>query len=97
MLVGGLSARELEADRAALTALPHGAELLERASHHRATRLRVIARASTWGILALEAASRAYVVASDRLIAMLEHAALLMFCGVTYAFAPVAGSAGCCW
>jgi hypothetical protein len=92
MLVGGLTARELEADRTALNALPHGAELLNAPAVIEPFRLRVIARASTWGILALETGVAVLMLLPPtRLISMLRHAALLIFCGITYAFAPVAG------
>ncbi len=92
MLIGGLSAHELETDRAALTSLPHGAELLAPPTIIEPPRLRMIARISTWGILSLEACVAALMLLSPTpLLAALKHAALLVFCGVTYAFAPVAG------
>jgi hypothetical protein len=91
-LIGGLSAAELEANRQALTPLPHGAELLAPPRVHESPRLRAFAVVSTWGILFLEAAvSGLMLTATAGRFTHLNHASLLLFCGVTYAFAPVAG------
>jgi len=91
-LIGGLSADELEANRTALAPLPHGAELLDSPEIHEPARLRAFAAIATWGVLVLEAAVSLLMLVpvSDRL-ALLRHGVLLVFCGVTYAFAPVAG------
>jgi len=90
-LVGGLSADELDANRQALTPLAHGAELLDPPPVHEPARLREFAIVSTWGSLALEAAVAVLMLVPTTRVARLRHGALLSFCGVTYAFAPVAG------
>ena len=91
-LIGGLSAEELEQNRRALERLPDGAELLEPLRVHEPVRLQALARASTWGILGLEAAVALLMLAPARRdLAFMRHGVLLFFCGVTYAFAPVAG------
>ncbi len=90
-LVGGLSADELEANRQALTPLAHGAELLHPPRVHEPARLRAFAAVSTWGLLVLEAAVSVLMLTPTTRFALLRHVLLLSFCGVTYAFAPVAG------
>jgi hypothetical protein len=91
-LVGGLSAGELAANREALRLLPDGAELLNPPTIHEPLRLRALAAASTWGIVALEAAIAVLMLAPLTMaLARLRHAALLLFCAITYLFAPVAG------
>jgi hypothetical protein len=91
-LVGGLSQEQLDANRQALIALPQGAELLDPPAVHEPARLRALATLSTFGILALEAAVALLMMApAIGIVAMSRHIALLLFCGVTYAFAPVAG------
>ncbi len=91
-LVGGLPAEQLATNREALKLLAEGAELLETPAIHEPPRLRWFSAVSTWGILALEAA-----VALSMLLPMpgassvTRHLGLLLFCGVTYLFAPVAG------
>jgi hypothetical protein len=91
-IVGGLSAEQLEANRKAVTLLPQGAELLNPPAVVEPFRLRAFATLSTWGILCLEGAiALLMLVPATRVPGGLRHAALLLFCGVTYAFAPVAG------
>jgi hypothetical protein len=91
-LIGGLSREELDANRQALALLPEGAELLDAPMVHEPARLRMLATASTFGILALEAALALFMLApAARTSVRWRHAALLLFCGITYAFAPVAG------
>jgi len=92
MLIGGLSPQQLDADRGALTPLPEGAELIDPPTVIEPPRLRVIATLSTWAILCLEACvAILMLLPPGTSISALRHAALLTFCGVTYAFAPVAG------
>ncbi len=89
MLLGGLSPHELRQNREYLEPLPEGAELVDPRVLVEPPALRRLAAALTWGGLALEA-----VVASAFLLPSppaARHAALLLFCVVTYAFAPVAG------
>jgi len=92
MLIGGLTPQQLDANRAALGPLPHGAELLNPPSVTEPPRLRAFGLVSTWGILCLEASvAILMLLPSRRLTAALRHATLLVFCFATYAFAPVAG------
>lgn len=91
-LVGGLSAAQLEENRRFLTPLPPGAELLHPPRLVEPPRLRAFAWAATWCGLALEAAVAVLFLApGGGWRARLPHVALLAFCGVTYAVAPVAG------
>jgi hypothetical protein len=91
-LIGGLSAEQLAADRKALQLLPEGAELLEPPSIDEPARLRLLAMAATWGIIALEAAvALAMLLPASAVGSSFRHVALLLFCGTTYLFAPVAG------
>jgi hypothetical protein len=92
MLVGGLTQDQLDQNRQALRALPDGAELLDAPQVVEPARLRALAVVSTWGILALEASvAFAMFMPGSRATMILRHGALLVFCLVTYAFAPVAG------
>jgi hypothetical protein len=92
MLIGGLSADQLDANRHALAPLPDGAELLNPPAVVEPARLRAFATASTWGVLALEAlVAAAMFLPASRAAAIVRHTALLLFCAITYAFAPVAG------
>jgi hypothetical protein len=91
-LIGGLSTEQLDQNREALALLPEGAELLDPPLVHEPPRLRALASAATWGILGLEALVALLMLApARRSLALLRHAMLLLFCSVTYAFAPVAG------
>ena len=90
MLIGGLSAADIAENRAALAPLPHGAELIDPPVIIEPRRLRAFAALSTWGIVVLEAAVAALMLAGSQ-AAPLRHTALLIFCTVTYALAPVAG------
>ena len=92
MLIGGLSEKELEANRQALAPLPAGAALAEPLIVTEPARLRVLAIVSTWGIVILEAGvALAMLSTSRRVPRWLRHGLLVSFCLVTYAFAPVAG------
>jgi hypothetical protein len=92
MLIGGLSADQLRANREALAPLPHGAAPLAPPTIVEPRRLQALAALSTWGIVGLEASVALLMLlpAGPRL-AIVRHVALLLFCFVTYAFAPVAG------
>jgi hypothetical protein len=90
-LVGGLSKAELDANRQAVVPLPHGAELLDPPQVSEPPGLRAFATLSTWGIVALEALVAATMLAPARRTGAWRHVVLLAFCGITYAFAPVAG------
>jgi hypothetical protein len=91
-LLGGLSAEQLTANREALQLLPGGAELLDPPVILEPTPLRVLAAISTWGVIAIELAVAVLMLARTSVaLAMLRHLTLLLFCGITYLFAPVAG------
>jgi len=91
-LIGGLSEQQLQADRRYLTALPEGAELLDPPRLVEPRRLRLLAWAATWLGLAMESALAVlYLVPGGGRWETLRHLALLSFCAVTYALAPVAG------
>jgi hypothetical protein len=90
MLMTGLSAEDLDRNREMLDVLPDGAVLLDPPKLVEPTRLRAFAAVSTWGILALEALV-ACVMLMPRFpwVVPVRHTALIAFCAVTYAFAPV--------
>jgi hypothetical protein len=89
-LVTGLSAEDLERNRTALEVLPAGAELLDPPTLVEPRRLRLFATAATWGIVLLEASVAALMFLTTPIVlTRLRHAALLGFCAVTYALAPV--------
>jgi hypothetical protein len=91
-LIGGLSSEQLAANRKALQLLPAGAELLQPPSIHEPARFRLLATAATWGIVALESAvALAMLLPAWTVRSGFRHVALLLFCGATYLFAPVAG------
>ena len=92
MLIGGLSADELEANRRALDPLPDGAALATPSVVIEPPRLRALAIVSTWGIVLLEVLVAITMLSSPpRIPVGLRHMLLLSFCVITYAFAPVAG------
>lgn len=89
--IGGLSESELIESRKFLEPLPEGAELLTPRRLHEPRGLRLLAAAATWGTLAIEGLiAIAFLWPGERL-QPLRHGGLLLFCLVTYAFAPVAG------
>jgi hypothetical protein len=91
-LVGGLSEEQLEENRRFLAPLPAGAELLHPPRLFEPPRLRAFAWAATWCGLALEAVvATLYLLPGSGRRERLRHVALLAFCVVTYAVAPVAG------
>ena len=88
-LLTGLGEAELEANRRAFDPLPAGAELAEPPVFHGPPSFRRLVRALTWGGLGLELAlALAFLFPA---VARWRHPLLLVFCGLTYAFAPVAG------
>lgn len=91
-LLGGMTAPQLEQAREYLTPLPEGAELLDDASPVEPQAFRRLVGVSTWGLLFVEALiALACLVPPRGRAAPLPHLLLLLFCVVTYAFAPVAG------
>jgi hypothetical protein len=91
-LVGGLSEAQLAENRRYLVPLPEGAELLDPPRLVEPPRLRAFAAVATWGGLALEATvALLFLLPGGGWRDPLRHLALLCFCAVTYAIAPVAG------
>src|SRR5262245_38748333 len=89
MLLGGLSPEDLEENPAYLEPLPEGAQLVDSRVLVEPPAFRRLTGALTWGGVALEA-----MVAAVFLLPVASrwrHAALLLFCATTYAFAPVPG------
>jgi hypothetical protein len=91
--VGGLTPDDVAHNRMALAALPEGAELLDPPPLVETSSFRRLVWISTIGSLLLEAviAVAGLVTMAGRTGARAMHAALLAFCALTYAFAPVAG------
>jgi hypothetical protein len=90
--VGGLSDAQLEANRAALVALPQGAELLDGPVLVEPPALRRLGLALTWGGFLLELlVAAAFLSRWPAALHRARHVLLLTFAGLTYAVAPVAG------
>jgi hypothetical protein len=92
MLAGGLTAAQMRTNRDYLAPLPEGAELLDPPPFAEPRAVRALAAAMTWGGVALEAsvAVLCLLPAAGRVV-LARHVALLLFCLITYALAPVAG------
>jgi hypothetical protein len=91
-LIGRMSIETLADNRRALEPLPEGAELLEPRALTLTRSFGVLVAAATWGTLAFEALVAAtFLYPTGRAIERARHTLLLLFCLVTYAFAPVAG------
>ena len=91
LLFGGITKNELKQNREYLQALPEGAELLDPPEMVDPPTLRRFAWISTWGSILIETAVAITFLIPSRRFYWLRHAALLLFCMVTYPFAPVAG------
>jgi hypothetical protein len=92
LLVGGFAVDQLELSRGALQPLPEGAELLDPPRPSEPPRFRWLVAASTWGVLVIEALiALACLLPLRGRAVVARHLLLLLFCIVTYAFAPVAG------
>jgi len=90
--VGGLTEATLDANRAALVALPQGAEILDGPVLAEPPALRRLGLALTWGGLLLETLLAAAFLSSwPGVLHEARHALLITFAAVTYAAAPVAG------
>jgi hypothetical protein len=88
----GLTGPQLSANREALEPLPAGLEVLNGPVFTEPPALRHVARALTWGGVALEAlVAAAFLVPAWRRWPSSPHVLLLVFCVVTYGVAPVAG------
>jgi hypothetical protein len=91
-LLGRLSPAELTHNRESLDPLPEGAELLDPSPPPEPPAFRYLVTASTWGVLLLEAlVALSFLVPYGSRAGPLQHVGLLLFCGITYAIAPVAG------
>jgi hypothetical protein len=90
-LFGQLSASQLTHNRELLAPLPEGAELLEPSLPSDPPAFRYLVLMSTWGVLALEALVAFAFLRPRGQPGWLHHVSLMVFCGITYAIAPVAG------
>ncbi len=92
LLLGGITKQQLAESREYLKPLPEGAELLDEPALAEPTAFRVLVTISTWGVLILEilVVLGCFIPLRGRAL-MLRYLPLLVFCVVTYAFAPVAG------
>jgi hypothetical protein len=91
-LLGGLTAQQLDQSRQHLQPLPEGAELLDDSEFDEPQAFKRLASVSTWGLLIVEGLiAFVFLVPLRGRGVALRHIFLLLFCVVTYAFAPVAG------
>jgi len=91
-LLGRMSASQLTDNREKLAPFPEGAEPLNHTPPPDPTAFQYLVLMSTWGVLALEAfVAFAFLFPRGARASPLHHLSLLLFCGVTYAIAPVAG------
>ena len=90
--LGGLSDTQLATNRAALVALPQGAELLDGPVLIEPQALQRLGLTLTWGGFLLEAlVAAAFLSRWPALLHRGRHVLLIAFAAVTYAVAPVAG------
>jgi hypothetical protein len=90
--VGGLTHAQLQTNRAALVALPSGAELLSGPVLVEPPALRRLGLALTWGGFVLEAIlAWSFLSPWPGVVHHRRHLLLLIFAVVTYAAAPIAG------
>jgi len=91
LLFGGLTESDLKQDRKYLQPLPEGAELLHPLKLIETPAFRRFTFIATWGALLLEASVALLFLIPTEKFYWHRHVALLFFCIVTYAIAPVAG------
>jgi hypothetical protein len=92
LLLGGLTESELRDNREYLVPLPEGAELLDGPALVEPPAFRRLAAMFTWGGLAAESLiAISFLLSLAGWTSITPHLLLLTFCGLTYAFAPVAG------
>jgi hypothetical protein len=90
--VGGLTQTQLEGNRAALVALPEGAEVIDGPVLEEPPALRRLGLALTWGGFVMESLLAAAFLSSwPAFLARARHLLLIAFTSITYAAAPVAG------
>ena len=91
LFLGGLNRDELKHNRQYLEPLPPGAELLNPPKLIEPASFRIFATVATWGTLAFEAIIALLFLIPGEKLYWARHIMLLLFCVVTYSFAPVAG------
>jgi hypothetical protein len=91
LFLGGLNRDELKHNREYLTPLPPGAELLNPPKLIEPAAFRRFAAFTTWGTLLFESIIAILFLIPGQRLYWARHIALLLFCVVTYSFAPVAG------
>lgn len=90
--VGGLTPAQLDTNRAALAALPEGAQLIDGPVLYEPPALRRLGLALTWGGFILESLLAAALLSPwPALLHRSRHLLLMAFTTLTYAVAPVAG------
>ena len=90
--VGGLSLAQLQINRAALAALPRGAEMLDGPVLVEPPALRRLGLILTWGGFLLETlVAAAFLSRRPAALHRIRHPLLIAFVTFTYAVAPVAG------
>jgi hypothetical protein len=91
-VLGHMTAAQLSDNREQLAPFPEGAEPLYLTPPPDPAAFRYLVLTSTWGVLALEAlVAFGFLFPRGDRAGPLHHLSLLLFCGVTYAIAPVAG------
>jgi hypothetical protein len=91
-LFGQLTPSQLTHNRELLAPLPEGAELLDPPVPSDPPAFRYLVLTSTWGVLMLEGlVALTFLRPPGGRAGSVHHLSLLLFCGVTYAIAPVAG------
>lgn len=91
LLFGGLNEEQLKHNRDVLSPLPEGAELLDPPKLINTPALHSFAWVATWATLALEASIAFLFLIPMKRLYWPRHIVLLLFCLITYPFAPVAG------
>src|SRR5262245_33604584 len=91
MLVGNVTANQIQDARAFLQPLPAGAELADPAWFGEPTELRIFGKIVTWGALALEGLVAFLCLIPSGHLERARHIVVMLFCVTTYALAPVAG------
>jgi hypothetical protein len=91
LFLGGLNRGDLKHNRRYLEPLPPGAELLNPPKLIEPPAFRMFATVATWGTLVFEAIIAIFFLIPAEKLYWPRHVMLLLFCVVTYSFAPVAG------
>jgi len=90
--IGGLTQAQLDSNRAALAALPEGAELIDGPVLYEPPALQRVGLALTWGGFVMESLlAAAFLSPWPAALHRRRHLVLLAFTTLTYAVAPVAG------